>query len=206
MYSILFAVTFLFFSYMCFMIDLLAPHMRIKKFTRNIICKEYCKMCPVVGLNMIIGHIFFLVCDKYLINQNNKRNFFINVGLWFILADFIFYCVHRVLHTKRLYWIHKIHHEYIHTFGMGAIYSHPIEFVAGNLLPLAAPIFIFNIPRVHSCIILVYSTAYTVVISHGGYINDNTHYIHHIKRYCNYGIGISDKIFRTEIKNKTPQD
>ncbi|ETW07627.1 hypothetical protein H310_02097 [Aphanomyces invadans] len=46
----------------------------------------------------------------------------------FILEDFYFYWVHRLLHHKSIYkYVHKIHHEYAAPFGIAAEYAHPIE-------------------------------------------------------------------------------
>jgi sterol desaturase/sphingolipid hydroxylase (fatty acid hydroxylase superfamily) len=45
----------------------------------------------------------------------------------FFLADFAFYWGHRALHTKALYWVHKIHHESKNCVAMGALSVHPIE-------------------------------------------------------------------------------
>jgi len=49
--------------------------------------------------------------------------------------DFFFYWSHRLLHHPKLYpHIHKIHHEYNITISLAAEYSHPLEFLFGNLL------------------------------------------------------------------------
>lgn len=46
----------------------------------------------------------------------------------FVLEDFYFYWVHRLLHYGPFYrHIHKLHHDYSAPFGMAAEYAHPIE-------------------------------------------------------------------------------
>jgi methylsterol monooxygenase len=48
--------------------------------------------------------------------------------LSFIIEDFYFYWVHRLLHHPALYkHIHKVHHDYAAPFGFAAEYAHPIE-------------------------------------------------------------------------------
>ena len=51
----------------------------------------------------------------------------------------MFYWNHRFLHLKQVYpYIHKIHHQHKVTIALAAVYTHPIEFILGNLLPMAA--------------------------------------------------------------------
>ncbi|KAF0693563.1 Aste57867_15428 [Aphanomyces stellatus] len=46
----------------------------------------------------------------------------------FILEDFYFYWIHRLLHHKSVYkHVHKLHHEYAAPFGITAEYAHPVE-------------------------------------------------------------------------------
>lgn len=52
---------------------------------------------------------------------------------FFVIEDFYFYWVHRGLHHKSVYkYVHKVHHEHTHPFGIAAEYAHPVEtFVLG---------------------------------------------------------------------------
>ena len=53
-----------------------------------------------------------------------------------IVEDMSFYWLHRLLHHPKLYSkIHKIHHQFYSPISFSAEYSHPIEFVASNILP-----------------------------------------------------------------------
>lgn len=48
--------------------------------------------------------------------------------LCFIVEDFYFYWIHRLLHHKSIYkYVHKIHHTYSAPFGIAAEFAHPIE-------------------------------------------------------------------------------
>lgn len=51
--------------------------------------------------------------------------------------DFLFHHAHQLLHTKRFYWIHKVHHQYHAPIAVSAAYAHPIEYLFGNILPSA---------------------------------------------------------------------
>jgi len=55
-----------------------------------------------------------------------------------IVGDTWFYWSHRLLHHPKIYpIIHKQHHEYTSTACMAAEYAHPLEFIMGNVLPVA---------------------------------------------------------------------
>jgi len=48
--------------------------------------------------------------------------------VFFMVEDFYFYWVHRLLHWGPFYrYIHKVHHEHAAPFGMAGEYAHPIE-------------------------------------------------------------------------------
>tara|TARA_B110000977_G_scaffold180628_1_gene240462 strand:- start:67 stop:1155 length:1089 start_codon:yes stop_codon:yes gene_type:complete len=48
--------------------------------------------------------------------------------VFFAIEDFYFYWIHRFLHHKSVYkYVHKIHHEHTHPFGIAAEYAHPVE-------------------------------------------------------------------------------
>lgn len=52
-----------------------------------------------------------------------------------VMEDFGFHHAHALLHTKPLYWIHKIHHRYHAPIAISGAYAHPIEYLFGNILP-----------------------------------------------------------------------
>ena len=197
MFEIMFFLTFCFSSFICFMIDMYYPKLRIKHETNEIVKKEYAKMLPQVLINLSIGTSMLHIIDNYYYKETNNFYFIFNFVLWYILADFIFFFVHINLHRKQLYCLHKKHHEYIYTYGIGAIYSSCFEFVFGNIIPLWFPLLIIKMPRTHIYGIIIFSTTSTVLFSHGGYIKNNKHLQHHKLRTKNYGFGISDRIYGT---------
>jgi len=53
------------------------------------------------------------------------------------LEDFFFYFSHRLLHLPFFYKrIHKIHHEFNNPFHLSSVYTHWVEFIIGNMVPL----------------------------------------------------------------------
>jgi sterol desaturase/sphingolipid hydroxylase (fatty acid hydroxylase superfamily) len=52
-----------------------------------------------------------------------------------VVEDCITTFTHTLLHSPKLYWIHKKHHEYTTTISIAAEYAHPIEFILSNSIP-----------------------------------------------------------------------
>jgi sterol desaturase/sphingolipid hydroxylase (fatty acid hydroxylase superfamily) len=48
---------------------------------------------------------------------------------YLVLEDFFEYWGHRALHIKKIYWIHKIHHDFMTPFAFSGAYAHPIEII-----------------------------------------------------------------------------
>ena len=191
MYYEIFVTTYILSSLFCFIIDLYFPYIRLVSYNKTETIKQYIKMTPLVSLNIILAYPIFYLFKKYYTDIKKNDNYFIiNFYIWLVMADFIFYITHRLLHTKQLYFLHSLHHSYRYTFGMGAIYAHPIEFIFNNLGSLTLPIIILGIPYNHLKILLFGSTFITVIFSHGGYIEKQAHLIHHLKYTYNYGIFI----------------
>lgn len=60
---------------------------------------------------------------------------FLHIIAFMVCEDTLFYWGHRMLHSKQLYRIHKIHHKYSMPIGVASEFAHPVEFVVSNLLP-----------------------------------------------------------------------
>ena len=197
--------TFLASSGFCFVIDMLLPWLRYNGavLSRWDIVKDYGHMIPLVSTNIVISYPFFhYVENKWLLDESfiaNEWSWYINIASWILMTDFIFYAVHWSLHQRTLYnYIHSVHHQYKYTYGMGAIYAHPVEFYIGNLLPVAMPLVVCQIPFELCQSIVMCSTLFTVIFSHGGFIVSKSHLNHHLKYRCNYGLVFMDKVFGTK--------
>jgi len=60
---------------------------------------------------------------------------FIQIMFSLILYDAMFYIIHRSLHSKYLFWIHKMHHEYINTVIWADANTGLIEVILVAVLP-----------------------------------------------------------------------
>eukprot|EP00123_Amoebidium_parasiticum_P012880 comp21631_c0_seq1/m.30370 comp21631_c0_seq1/g.30370 ORF comp21631_c0_seq1/g.30370 comp21631_c0_seq1/m.30370 type:complete len:343 (-) comp21631_c0_seq1:229-1257(-) len=61
---------------------------------------------------------------------------------FFLIEDFYFYWIHRLLHHRSIYkYVHKVHHEHTHPFGISAEYAHPIETVFLGIGTILGPLF-----------------------------------------------------------------
>jgi len=211
-------------SVCCFILELITPSMRVKEITRHEIVQNYKIMTPNVAANLALAYPYYNVVEKYLTFDNiivlncyddGYSNGFFDVYcsslwclyffyyffVWLILTDVSFFAVHYMLHTPQMYWLHKKHHSFQYTHGIGAIYSSVFEFVVGNLGTATLPIYVFSIPKDYVKIIIVLASFYTVVISHSGFKCVNkTHLTHHLKYKANYGLFLTDKIMGTRCR------
>jgi hypothetical protein len=205
-YADLFFFSYILSSGLCFFVDIFLPKYRVNYCTQDKVVAEYKNMLPLCALNSGLGYIYLDLMEYYFTDKENynDNNLIENFLLWSVLTDFVFYLTHRIFHLKRLYYFHSIHHEYNYTFGMGAIYAHPLDFLITNLVSVSLPILIFKIPYYHSCFITIFATCYTTIISHGGYDNSlgEGHLIHHVKRTHNYGLFIFDRLLGTHTSLK----
>lgn len=61
---------------------------------------------------------------------------------FYIIEDFYFYNIHRLLHHRRLYkHVHKVHHDFTSPFPVTAEYCHPVETVFLGLGTILGPLF-----------------------------------------------------------------
>ena len=208
---------------LCFIVDMIAPFMRPRVEDRKLILREYHRMVPLVVFNLVISEPVFDFCESVvrmrdaempgaagmpgadgmpdaagMPGADGDSNVVIIVFIWLGMVDVLFYLLHKILHTRWIYAnIHYIHHRYKYTYGIGAFYSHPLEFIGGNLLPVLAPMMMLDMP-LRLCDLLVgLATFYTVVIAHGGFLPISKHLYHHLKYKYNYGIIRTDEIMGT---------
>lgn len=119
---------------------------------------------------------------------------------WAFITEIIFTIVHRMLHTDKLYWIHKQHHKNNPSFSTSSMDSHPIEFIFGNVLSIAVPIYLYPGSK-------TISTLYIIgVVANSCYSHsvEGKHTIHHKRFRFNYGQGsfLFDRVFGTYSEYK----
>ena len=198
MYYENFIKTFSITSVFCFITDLIFPELRVKKTPRDIVVQNYLEIVPLVVFNLLLSYPVFTVSEDYtkIYGEDYGYAYYL---YWLTLTDIIFYSVHRLFHSKNLYLnYHSVHHKYRYTYGIGAIYAHPVDHLSVNLFSTFAPIFIFPPDEKTSLNIIFFSTAYTVIISHGCYkIFNKSHLILHLYFKKNYGLVFTDRCLKT---------
>jgi len=92
--------------------------------------------------------------------------------IFFIIEDFWFYWIHRLLHYGWFYKnIHKIHHEHSAPFGIAAEYAHPVESVILGIGTALGPMIIGLYSGIHLITLWVWLVArlWQTVDVHSGY-------------------------------------
>ena len=61
----------------------------------------------------------------------------LTMAFFMLVEDFVFYWNHRFLHWRVIYpYFHKMHHNHKVTTGIAGEYTHPIEYVLANMMPV----------------------------------------------------------------------
>lgn len=164
----------------------------------------YNKVIPNVILNV---HILSIPAIYYFnkLLQNPNYHLLKNLPLPAkylalpILVDIMFYSVHRLLHSKYLYYFHKRHHELINPIGIGSFYMSPVEFYGAIIIPIFAPLVLLGANNINAHLWLTFSVFNGICVAHSNTknISEFHDYHHNVSRY-NFGIDIfMDRLFRT---------
>lgn len=162
------------------------------------------KIWPVVAFNLVcINYPYFCLAANYIKDrERNQMGLIWNAIATFMIADFGTYAMHRLFHYNQFLYkhFHKLHHNFVYPIGMAALYAHPVDYLVVNLIPMTSSIFLL-LPDDHSIkVITTFFVVVTVIQAHGGYtFMDKSHLLHHIHYKVNYGLGLSDYIFKTAL-------
>ena len=162
-----------------------------------------------VLINQLLS-IPFLIIPAYLIHYFGNdmsitipsyHSLFIHIILSLIIFDFIFFVGHYLSHFSYLYKsLHKIHHEWSSPVAVSAHYNHFIEHLILNILAPSISIIVVGANYFTMCLWFVLATM-AVTFTHSGYFfaGASRHDYHHHYYKSEYGVFISDFIFKTNI-------
>lgn len=161
----------------CILTSLYCIHIKNEHINVDYMSSSLQNLVLQVSVHMIVGvhgsDSDFLVSD------------FLGLFLVPIVTSVIFYCVHRLFHTKFLWPYHALHHDSSNVTGYMARTCHPMEHIVANLLPvyLSGLICRLSVPATT----LWYCLAeFNSVTSHDDIAS--FHYQHHLRPNTNYGL------------------
>jgi len=165
---------------------------------------------PLVAFNFLCGTVFSALALLKLLPETSfdwsdlpsTSILARDIVVWLLVEEVVFFYVHRWLHEdKKMYAaVHKLHHTWTAPVSLVAIYCHPFEHIASNIVPLlAGPV----LCRSHVAAVVIYiflGLIHTTAV-HSGYwfCDDNgMHDEHHRKFTVNYGVmGLMDSWYGT---------
>ncbi|KAL9641556.1 hypothetical protein ABK040_013477 [Willaertia magna] len=145
--------------------------------------------------SFILENRFSLDYNEFF-TMNYILSFPIYLFLFMISDEILFYFGHYSLHKIKFLYnnIHYKHHEMKHSVSIGGIYTHPIEFIFANVLPvLAGPFFLR--PHITIYYFWIFFKMFETVYAHCGFeffnvkwfIQSSLHDYHHSHYRDNYG-------------------
>ncbi|EEP77018.1 predicted protein [Uncinocarpus reesii 1704] len=180
--------------------------------------KQPSKRQMISCLKLVFGNQAYLIGSHFLLLHFLKYKFSIfrmdpqlpsilevvvqcTVGA--LLREVLFYYVHRLMHTKMLYRkVHRVHHEFRAPVALAAIYSHTLDHILVNAMPIYLPM---AIQRAHFLTLMLFAgvAVFDAAVSHSGYhlfrVPDvQSHDVHHEKGNVNFGVlGLMDWLHGT---------
>lgn len=120
-----------------------------------------------------------------------------------VIEDFIFFTLHRLLHTPALYKYHKVHHEFNNTVSIAGLHFHVVEFFLIQSLSFLINMrlaCLYGPMHISTVVIWFVLRIWDANIGHSGYnfswaplqllpfcTNDEFHDFHHTTNSGNYG-------------------
>ena len=148
----------------------------------------------VVFRNMMLSLPFSLVLWNYApdISSYICPNYVYRFALSCIIMDVWFYCVHRLMHSRQMYWLHKQHHQFHIPYPLMAVYCSAFEALFCDVLAIGMGPTLLRMNMVEM-IVWMFVMAVHSLILHSDLIHGKTHNRHHKTNRCDYGlIGIVD--------------
>ena len=217
-YYLIFNFTYFSTSYICYILDTryfdkVKPYYYQNK-TLDKLKKSYIQILPeILFSNLVISVPFFYVVNKFLAPQERSIVLsIIQLMFYRFINDIYFYIFHRLFHKVPFLYqnIHKLHHKYAAPIGIAALYAHPIENYAVNLMSVIIGPIIWSPNIFILCFWIILSTTNSVLLSHSGIslrkftptfkMFHSMHDLHHARLNVNFGVtGMMDRLFGTYL-------
>lgn len=146
-------------------------------------------MTPIAYYKKIIGTLFQVILINILIVipltlisfDESKHGYKVDpdmVPVWYIsffqimialiMYDFLFFAIHKMLHTKHLYWIHKMHHEYYNTVIWSDAHTGLLEVLFVAIFPYMIIGLVIDLHLYTQCMLIIVSISLGIS-QHSGY-------------------------------------
>lgn len=98
-------------------------------------------ICLVLPLILFTHPLFKLMGSDYRVETlPTVATILSHLAFYLLMEDFVFYWIHRFLHTPWLYKnVHVVHHKHSAPFGIAAEYAHPFEVVFLGFATFSGP-------------------------------------------------------------------
>lgn len=195
---IIFVLSYLFFTAQCFVKDVIRNK---NKETSEEYMNKYFDAFPVVAMN-VLGYsmpVFIVTRMIYTPSEYSLMSSMFNIFVSKYFSNILFYITHWYFHhNKELFKYHQVHHEYRAPSGIRAAYTHPIDFVFGNMIPLGITPILLGADYITFLGIIILGNYNTIILEHSGHSDaPNHHILHHKYSNCNYGAVWIDKLAKT---------
>lgn len=136
---------------------------------------------------LLFQYVFYFIFSPFRFDPGFRLYRFVISAL---ITEIIFFTMHKIFHSRKLYKYHKVHHEITKPCALSAMYCHPLEAIFCNqMATIVGPII--------TCMSFQENIIWSILISintlkaHSGLrwngFNSRYHDIHHQHQYKNYG-------------------
>ena len=177
--------------------------------------QKYWKAAKQCLFNMVVVNLVFSVATYPVVSLRGSNcgydipsfpTVLLHLAAFLLVEELGFYYAHRLLHHRKLYkYFHKKHHEWTAPLSIISVYSHPLEHILSNIIPLYMGGFLMGSHL--SVVWLWYSMAmFNTTHTHSGYHlpfmpSPEAHDFHHFSFTNNFGVlGILDHLHGTDVE------